>query len=59
VAGFGSIERFEAVRSGTNDTFGCGKPDVIGSVIPKARHFDHLARLPVFDAPEPLAGFKH
>jgi len=27
--------------------------------IPKAGGFDHLAGLPVFDAPEPLAGFKH
>jgi hypothetical protein len=51
VASLGGIERFEPVRRGAHDAIRGGKPDVIGGVIPKAGGFDHLAGLPVFDAP--------
>ena len=51
VADFGGIERFEPVGRGSDNTFRGWQPDVISGVIPKARNLDHLAWLPVFDAP--------
>ncbi len=51
VASFSSIERFEAFGCGADNALRGRQPDVIGGVIPKARNLDHLAWLPVFDAP--------
>ena len=55
----GGVERREPVRGGAHDAIGGGKLDVVGGVIPKAGGFDQLTGLAVFDAPKPLAGFKH